>query len=69
MRTAALKFLVSFALTISALQGCSMESWYAGGQQSAEAECRKKPGPESQRCMENLKKQRYEDYEKERKGS
>ena len=65
------KILVCVLLMAGALQACSTttKSFYEGTQKSAEMECRKKPGPESQRCMDGLKKQRYGDYEKERKGS
>ncbi len=52
-----------------ALQGCTTQSWYAGMQNGAEQECRRKPGDEMQRCMERLKKQDYRDYEKERTGN
>ena len=51
------------------LQACTTQSWYAGLQNSAEQECRRKPGDEMQRCLERLKKQDYRDYEKERTGN
>ncbi len=54
------------AITVSA---CTREAWYAGGQASAEQQCRRKPGDEMQRCIERLKNQSYQDYEKERTGT
>ncbi|MEC5384780.1 hypothetical protein VVD49_03550 [Uliginosibacterium sp. H3] len=54
---------------LTALPGCTAQSWYAGGQAGAEAECRRKPGDEMQRCLERLKKQDYRDYEKERSSA
>jgi len=50
------------------LQACTTKSWYSGMQMSAESQCRQKPGEEAQRCLAGLKKQSYEDYEKERQG-
>jgi len=59
--------MLSCALFVT-LQGCTTQSWYAGGKAGAEQECRRKPGDEMQHCLERLKKQDYRDYEKERAG-
>ncbi|MFT3735493.1 MAG: hypothetical protein QM776_10780 [Rhodocyclaceae bacterium] len=59
MRAAALTVLLG-------LTACSTQSWYAGTQASAETRCRTQPGDAAQRCLENLKKQPYPEYDKER---
>ena len=64
-----LEALICIVLLVCVLPACTREAWYAGGQASAEQECRRKPGDEMQRCMERLKKQSYQDYEKERTGA
>jgi len=68
LRQSMLKALYCSVLSAGTLQACTTESWYGGGQASAEQECRRKPGDEMQRCLERLKKQSYQDYEKERTG-
>ncbi|GAA5164584.1 hypothetical protein [Viridibacterium curvum] len=55
-------------LCMAALGACSTQSWYAGTQASAEQRCRQQPGDGAQRCLDNLKKQPYPEYEKERRG-
>jgi hypothetical protein len=59
---------VALLLCALAISGCTRDAWYAGTQQSAENRCRQQPGDAAQRCLENLKKQRYPEYEKERTG-
>ena len=51
-----------------ALAGCTTETWYEGFKQSSESRCRNQPPGESQRCLEELNKKSYQEYEKERTG-
>ncbi|MET7015900.1 hypothetical protein [Uliginosibacterium flavum] len=62
MKTAVL-FLFLMNLT-----GCTTEAWYEGSRQSAEARCRSQPPSEFDRCMAQVNRQPYEDYEKARKA-
>jgi hypothetical protein len=50
------------------LAGCTTETWYEGFKQSSESRCRNQPPGESQRCLEELNKKSYQEYEKERSG-
>lgn len=49
-----------------AIPGCTTQVWYEGVKQGAENNCRSQPPSESERCLENLNKKTYEEYEKER---
>lgn len=51
---------------LMALAGCTTETWYKGFQQSAENRCRNQPPGESQRCLDDLNRKTYSDYEQER---
>ncbi len=53
---------------IAALAGCTTEAWYKAASQSSEHHCRKQPPGESQRCLDELNKKPYAEYEKERSG-
>ncbi|HLO64483.1 MAG TPA: hypothetical protein VK165_16105 [Azonexus sp.] len=55
------------AILLLALQGCTTETWYQGFQQSSENRCRNQPPGESQRCLDDLNRKTYSEYEKERK--
>lgn len=59
---------LSAVLLILALPGCTTETWYDGFKRSAESRCRNQPPGESQRCLEELNKKSYSEYEKERTG-
>lgn len=57
------------ALTlIAALAGCTTEAWYEGVKQSAANRCESQPPGERQRCLDELNKKPYAEYEKERSG-
>ena len=53
-------------MAVLALAGCTTESWYKGFQQSSESRCRNQPPGESQRCLDDLNRKSYSEYEKER---
>lgn len=57
---------VSFSFWILAISGCTSQSWYEGVKRGAENNCRNQPPSEVDRCLENLNKKTYEEYEKER---
>ncbi|MCH2220807.1 MAG: hypothetical protein MK097_10870 [Dechloromonas sp.] len=57
---------IPLAGLLLALLGCTTEAWYQGFNQSFEHHCRKQPPDESQKCLEQLNKTSYSDYEKER---
>lgn len=57
---------VSFSFWIVAIGGCTSQSWYEGVKRGAENNCRNQPPSEVDRCLENLNKKTYEEYEKER---
>jgi hypothetical protein len=57
---------IPLAGLLLALQGCTTEAWYKGVNQASEHHCRKQPPGESQRCLDELNKTSYSDYEKER---
>jgi hypothetical protein len=56
------------ALALPGLHGCTTEAWYKAANQSSEHHCRKQPPGESQRCLDELNKKPYAEYEKERSG-
>lgn len=49
-----------------AVSGCTTHAWYESVRQGAENNCRSQPPSESERCLENLNKKTYDEYEKER---
>jgi hypothetical protein len=55
-------------LSLSCMGACTTQAWYTGTQQTAEARCRAQPPSEFDRCMEQVNRMRYEDYEKARKA-
>jgi len=59
---------ISFAICTMAISGCTTRAWYEGAKQAAENNCRRQPPSESERCLENLNKKTYDEYEKERSG-
>lgn len=59
---------LSALLLVLALPGCTTEAWYEGFKQSAESRCRNQPPGESQKCLDELNKKSYSEYEKERAG-
>ena len=58
-------FILRFFI-IATLTSCTTQAWYESAKQAAENNCRKQPATESERCLENLNKKSYEQYEKER---
>ena len=62
------KQLITFILLtffMMAISGCTTQAWYESVKQGAENNCRKQPPIESERCLENLNKKTYEEYENE----
>ena len=68
MKTKQYIAFTSFAICIMAISGCTTQAWYEGAKQGAENNCRSQPPSESERCLEDLNKKTYEEYEKERSG-
>ena len=66
MKTKQSMVIIYITLFISTIAGCTTQSWYEGAKRGAENNCRNQPPGESERCLENLNKKSYEDYEKER---
>lgn len=66
MKTKQLKALISLTFLTLVISGCTTQAWYESVKQGAENSCRKQPPSESERCLENLNKKTYEEYEKER---
>lgn len=66
MKTKQLIALLSLTFFILAISGCTTQAWYESVKQGAENNCRKQPPIESERCLENLNKKTYEEYDKER---
>jgi hypothetical protein len=58
--------LAAFSLALSA---CSTQTWYEAVKGSAENECRKALPSDYERCMSQLNRKSYDDYERERVGS
>lgn len=61
--------LIPIIFFITLMQGCTAKSWYEGGKQSAENNCRSQPPSQVDRCMDKLNKKTYQEYEKERSSS
>jgi hypothetical protein len=59
---------ISLTFFIMAISGCTTQAWYEGAKRGAENNCRSQPPSETDRCLENLNKKTYEEYEKERSG-
>lgn len=57
---------LTLAVALLAAQGCTTEQWYNAANQSSEHHCRKQPPGESQKCLDELNKKSYGEYEKER---
>ncbi|BCM26047.1 hypothetical protein [Methyloradius palustris] len=68
MKTKQSMVIVCTSLFIFSIAGCTTQSWYEGAKRGAENNCRNQPPGESERCLENLNKKSYEEYEKERSG-
>lgn len=58
--------LMAFVFFIVTLSGCTTQAWYEGAKEAAKNNCRNQPPSEVERCMDNLNKKTYEEYEKER---
>jgi hypothetical protein len=66
MKTKQMIEIISLVISILAIPGCTSRTWYEIVKQGAENNCRNQPPSESERCLENLNKKTYEEYEKER---
>jgi len=63
------KPLIAFILPLFlmlVITSCTTQAWYESVKQGAANNCRKQPPIESERCLENLNKKTYDEYEKER---
>jgi len=58
--------LIQFIFLMVTISGCSTQAWYEGVKEVAKNDCRNQPPSEVERCMDNLNKKTYEEYEKER---
>lgn len=63
------RVLIVLAFIVNAIAGCTTQAWYDGAKQAAENNCRSQPSTEMERCLENLNKKSYDEYEKERANS
>lgn len=68
MKTKQSLVLIPFAFFMFTLSGCTTQTWYEGVKEGAKNNCRSQPSSEVERCLENLNKKTYEEYEKERSG-
>jgi hypothetical protein len=59
---------IASILLLVTLAACSTQAWYEASKANAENRCRQQPAGEYDRCMERVNRQRYEDYEKDRKS-
>lgn len=58
-------------VTLSAVMvgACSRQAWYEGGKESARQTCYRKANNEAvQRCLEEINRLPYEEYQKEREA-
>jgi hypothetical protein len=60
------RVLIVLIFVVNTVAGCSTQAWYDGAKQAAENNCRTQPSTEMERCLENLNKKSYDEYEKER---
>ena len=68
MKTRHITAIIWLTLLTASIAGCTTQSWYEGAKRGAENNCRNQSPDESERCLENLNKKSYEEYEKERSG-
>ncbi|GAB2180612.1 hypothetical protein DLREEDagrD3_08350 [Denitratisoma sp. agr-D3] len=68
MKTKQAAVIVGLTFLTATVTACSTQAWYEGVKRGAENNCRSQPPGESERCLEKLNKQSYEEYEKERSG-
>jgi hypothetical protein len=61
-----LTLLMAIMAIVSA---CTTQAWYEGAKQGAENQCRQQPPSEMERCLENMNKKTYDEYEKERSNA
>jgi hypothetical protein len=66
MKTKQSMAFISLAFSMIVISACTAQAWYEGVKQGAENTCRSQPPSESERCLENLNKKTYDEYEKER---
>jgi len=62
------KQLIAFILPIFlmlAISSCTTQAWYQSVKQGAENNCRSQPPSESERCLDNLNKKSYKEYDSE----
>ena len=58
--------IVFTLIVIIPIVGCSKRAWYDGFKEGAKNNCRNQPESEMERCLENLNKRTYDEYEKDR---
>jgi hypothetical protein len=66
MKTKQYKAFILPIFLMLVISSCTTQAWYESVKQGAENNCRKQPPSESERCLENLNKKTYDEYEKER---
>ncbi len=57
---------ILYTFLILAISSCTTQAWYESVKQGAANNCRNEPPSESERCLENLNKQSYQEYKKNR---
>ena len=60
---------ISMLLIVLAVFGCTKQAWYEGAKQGAENECRHQAPSEIDKCLANLNKKTYQDYENARSNA
>ena len=64
-----IRVLIALTFIVNTIAGCTTQAWYDGAKQAAENNCRTQAPTEMERCLENLNKKSYDEYEKERANS
>ena len=61
-------FLLTCAMGVLVLTGCSTQAWYEGLKLSAQNECRRQPSGDIESCLARVNTMSYDDYERRRSG-
>jgi hypothetical protein len=68
MKTKQCLVLIPFAFFMFTTSSCTTQAWYEAVKEGAKNNCNNQPPSEAERCLDNLNKKTYEEYEKERSG-
>lgn len=60
---------VAIVLAIAVLSGCTTRAWYEGMRMGAENDCRRQPSGEQERCLSQVNRMSYDEYERRRHGA